>query len=103
MIAVEFDDREFLAGLTQAVADMDVDLRAGAQDRAERIKAGAKARAPKDKGELVASIDVAEGSDEEGWYFEVGTDVDHGTYQEFGTSVVPPHPFMRPSIAENSD
>lgn len=72
-----------------------------AADRAEAIRRSADDRAPKLTGEGAASIAVSGGTDDEGRYIEVGTDVDHMFYQEFGTFDDPPQPFMRPAIEEN--
>lgn len=101
-MAVVVDDRAFQAGLAAALGDFKEEAWAQSGERAQQIKSGAERRAPKLSGEGAASIAVTEGTDEEGRYIEVGTDVEHMFYQEFGTSRMPAHPFMRPSIAENS-
>ena len=100
---IEFDDRDFQKGLAAAFEDFKAEAWKSELARAERIKVAAQARAPRLTGTLAESIAVTEGSDEDGRYIEVGTDDPVGIYQEFGTSVDPARPFMRPSIAENSE
>jgi HK97 gp10 family phage protein len=99
---IEVDDREFLVALDTAVAEYKIQAVDHERERGKRIRDAARRRAPKDKGELVESIEVEEGRDADGPYFDVGTSVAHGTNQEYGTSKMSPHPFIRPSIEENS-
>ena len=105
---ITLDSRAFLNGLAEACADYAQKGYAESVYRAEAIKDAAQARAPRGAtGDLVASIEVTEGSAAAGPYVEVGTRLDYGLYQEFGTCQhaktgkgVPPHPFMRPAIEE---
>jgi HK97 gp10 family phage protein len=84
----------------------------------ERVVSEAKNFAPVDKGQLANGImyktSIKEGgfNDSGGEDAEkkisavpqsgesfVGTAVEHGIYQEFGTKKIAPNPFMRPSLA----
>lgn len=67
--------------------------------RAIRVERMAKRLAPVDTGRLRASI---------AWQIErhhgrlsavVGTNVEYAIYQEFGTSRMAAHPFLRPALA----
>lgn len=64
----------------------------------------AKSNAPVDTGALRQSIrsytTLSTSSDAE---MSVGTDVPYGVHQEFGTSVMPAHPFLRPAIEQTKD
>lgn len=58
----------------------------------------AKQLAPVDTGTLRRSIhhEVSAG----GLEAEIGTDVEYGPHQEYGTSVMPPAPFLGPALDE---
>lgn len=62
---------------------------------AEDIEARAKEEAPVDTGNLRNSIKTESSSD--GLSAAVGTHVEYGIYQEFGTYKMPAHPYMRPA------
>lgn len=100
---IELDDRDFQRGLVDALNDFEKEAWAQERNRAERIQASARRYAPKDTGAGAADVEVTEGTDEEGRFVEVGTDTDYMLDQEFGTSKMPAHPFMRPAIEENVD
>ena len=51
-----------------------------------------------DTGRLRASITHRLGED----YAEVGTNVEYGERLEFGTSRMPPHPFLGPALEQNA-
>ena len=100
---LEIDDQAFISDIQRALADWRDEALKWQRERAERVLEAARRYAPRDTGTLADSIAITEGSDEDGPYVEVGTSLDYGIFQEYGTSVDPPHPFMRPAIAENSD
>ena len=54
-----------------------------------------------DTGRLMGSITHRLGKDNESTYAEVGTNVDYGMYQEFGTSKMKPQPFLTPAFETN--
>lgn len=58
----------------------------------------AKEHAPVDTGNLRRSIthEVIRGQD--GWFVQIGTNVDYAIFQELGTRFHPAHPFLRPAI-----
>ena len=55
--------------------------------------------APVDTGRLRDSITHEVDESEEAVY--VGTNVEYATYQEYGTSKMKPHPFLKPGIMNN--
>lgn len=66
--------------------------------RAIRVERMAKHLAPVDTGRLRASIGWRLEVDTRGLVALVGTDVHYAPYQEFGTSRMPAHPFLRPAL-----
>lgn len=66
--------------------------------RAIRVERLAKRLAPVDTGRLRASINWRIESDRRGLVAIVGTSVDYAPYQEFGTSIMAAHPFLRPAL-----
>lgn len=63
---------------------------------AQRVVAAAQVKAPVDTGALKGSISA----DVDGLSFEVGPTVEHGLYQELGTSEMPPQPYLAPAFDE---
>ena len=64
-----------------------------------QAEAYAKIQAPVDTGRLRNSImHMQQGSDTE----IIATNVEYAPYQEFGTSRIPPHPFIRPAAQNHS-
>ena len=61
----------------------------------------AQLKAPKKTGRLQNSISHAVTASEDSVY--IGTNVEYAAYQEFGTSKIPPHPYLRPAATEHSD
>lgn len=61
-----------------------------------RVAAVAQVKAPVDTGALKNSISA----DIDGLAFEVGPTVEHGLYQELGTSEMPPQPYLGPAFDE---
>ena len=68
----------------------------GIIETALKIKAQAQALSPVQYGELKDSIDI--GTINNKLEIRVGTNVEHGIYQEYGTKNMAAHPFMRPSV-----
>ncbi len=68
------------------------------------VQNDAKRKAPYLTGNLRRSIHI-EPQEEAGErvVVKVGTDVEYAKYQEFGTSTIPPHPYLRPALDENRD
>lgn len=77
---------------TEAPAKARTIMAAGAY----KVAAAAQAKAPVDTGALKASISA----DVDGLAFEVGPTVEHGLYQELGTSEMPPQRFLGPAFDE---
>lgn len=65
-----------------------------------RAQADVAPRAPIDTGRLQNSINWRLQGDSA---VAIGTNVEYAIYQEFGTSKIDPHPYLRPGITENTD
>jgi HK97 gp10 family phage protein len=52
-----------------------------------------------DTGRLRSSITHVLGSDEDGVYVDIGTNVEYGKYLEHGTVYMPPYPFLEPALS----
>lgn len=51
-----------------------------------------------DTGYLRASVDHKVGTDAEGLYADIGTEVDYGLYLEQGTRYMQPRPWLKPAL-----
>lgn len=63
------------------------------------IQRSAKRRAPVDTGNLRNSISTSVF----GLHAEIGPTASYGIYQELGTSVMPPHPYLTPAFDKYRD
>lgn len=70
------------------------------KDIASMARTLARSYAPVDTGLLRSSISIEFGKWAEGIYADIGTDVEYAAFQEFGTSRNPPHPYLRPALAD---
>jgi HK97 gp10 family phage protein len=74
------------------------------QRRAIRVEGRAKMNAsgrpgPRVRtGRLRSSITHQLGRDSRGLYADIGSNVEYAKYLEFGTSRMPPYPFLRPAL-----
>lgn len=68
------------------------------REAAMAVEGDAKRFAPVDTGRLRNSIHYAKSGDLE---YMVGTDVEYGIYQEFGTRYQSGTPFLRPAVEKN--
>ena len=75
------------------------DLRHGMSKAGAIIEKAAKKNAPVKTGNLRASIGREAYPD----HVDVGTNVEYGVYQEFGTYKMKAHPFLYPALVENED
>lgn len=66
--------------------------------RAIRVDRTAKRLAPVDTGRLRSSIAWQLETDARGLHAVVGTNVHYAIHQEFGTSRMAAHPFLRPAL-----
>ena len=80
----------------RVIAEINGKLDRGAINCGERIVAMAKQLAPKDTGELESSISYTYDAGSKTLRINVGAA--YGVYQEYGTYVMAPHPFLRPAI-----
>jgi HK97 gp10 family phage protein len=99
---VDVDARGFTKGLERAVARIKItsteDLTRfglGVQNRAREL-------CPVDTGRLRSSIQSVAGTDRDGPFVEVGTNVNYAMPVEFGTSKAKAQPFLRPALAEEA-
>lgn len=68
--------------------------------QAIKVETAAKRLAPVDTGRLRSSITHQLGSDGEGLYAQVGSDVEYAIFQELGTRYMDAHPYLRPAAAQ---
>lgn len=88
------------AALFQAYADSIVPKVSGAVAQGGMlVETDAKAMAPVDTGLLRGSIT----SVPEGMTCEIGTNVEYGIYQEFGTYKMAAHPYLVPALVNNEE
>jgi HK97 gp10 family phage protein len=93
---------EFFIGLDEAIQALEIHTRRQLQQFGVRVANAAKRYCPSASGRLRGSIGAESGMDAEGFYVDVGTDVEYGPFVEFGTRKMRAQPFMRPALAEAS-
>lgn len=97
---VEVDDRAFLAGFAAAVEGWKVDAIEFTVKTADRVVAIAEVDAPVRTGALKADIKAGPFvRTPTGGFVLITAGTREAFYQEFGTSKMPAHPFMRPALA----
>jgi HK97 gp10 family phage protein len=94
------DDKAFLARLTSAVHQLELDGARGLEAVAIDVVGRAKELTPVDTGRLRASETYEMGADARGPYADVGTNVTYSVYVEFGTVHMAPQPAWRPALLE---
>lgn len=98
---VEVDDKAFVAAVPAEMEAYKVAAREFIEKTAEKVVQVAEQLAPVRTGRLKEDIDahpfVREAN---GGYVQITVKVREGFYQEFGTSVMRAHPFLRPAMAE---
>jgi HK97 gp10 family phage protein len=67
------------------------------------VERDAKINAPVDTGRLRSSITNRLEIEEGQLVGIIGTNVEYAAYQEFGTSVMPAHPFLYPALESNKE
>lgn len=102
-VSVYLDSKKTVAVLsklktigTEAPSTTQSALLAGSQT----VVNSAKAKVRKKTGTLSRSIHAEVNGPEE---VVVGTDVTYAKYQEFGTSKMQGHPYLRPALSENTE
>ncbi len=100
-------DKELMAAFKKlADEDMLEALQKASSAGAELVKAAAKAKAPRDTGALAEGIGISKDlKGKKGVLAEVSTSEEtyYGLFQEYGTSKMPKHPFLRPALDENQN
>ena len=101
-MSVEIDTSELdglAVELTTAAVRITADVESKAlTEVARQMRTDAVNAAPRDTGELAGSIYIRGGLG----YRIVGSDVKQGFFQEHGTSVMPPQPWMYPAAGAAS-
>ena len=88
--------------LKKIQSDFDHKLGAATKAAAKKVEADAKTLAPYKTGTLRRSITTSDPIKSGGdVYCKVGTDVEYGPYQEYGTSRIPAHPYLHPALDAN--
>lgn len=101
MATVETTTGPFLTALGEAFKDFDHDAEVLVVHVGDEVVSLAEGYAPHGAtGVLEGSISATAGRTAEGPYVDVGTSDPVGFYQEFGTSKMRAHPFMRPALAQ---
>lgn len=104
-VRISFVDVEvdgFLEDMANWFSAFEVDGRKGALRLAIEIQNRARQLCPVDTGRLRNSIHFEEGQDAEGYYIDVGTNVEYAAFVEYGTSKMRAQPYLRPAFAEVS-
>lgn len=95
---VDLDDAAFRKGLAQWWRRMEIKSEAELQRVAIRVQNEARKLCPVDTGRLRSSIQHTPGTDAQGPYVDVGTNVEYGPHVEYGTQHSAAQPFMRPAL-----
>lgn len=90
----ECDSGAAAAALEAKIGEMIAKAPKGIAEGAEIVRDNAKAICPVDTGNLRASLE----SKSSGMQATVGTNVEYGIYQEFGTYKMAAQPYLRPSL-----
>lgn len=99
---VDVEADGFLEDMERWYSDFRVDGEAGALRLAIDVQNRARQLCPVDTGRLRSSIHFEEGQDAEGYFIDVGTDVEYAAPVEFGTWKMRAQPYLRPAFAEAS-
>lgn len=91
----------FSASLTRAAAEAQTRSRTVMRKVAYDIQADAQRAAPVDTGFLRSSIGVTFQGNQYVTRFTVAPTADYAGYVEFGTSRMPPRPYMQPALDRN--
>lgn len=98
---IEFDSRDFLAGLERAVKDVRLETEGDLLRFAVRVQNKARRLCPVDTGRLRSSITTSGlERDGRGAFVTIGTNVQYAPYVEFGTRFQRPQPFLRPALLD---
>lgn len=96
-VNVSINDLGVAAMLNSEVEKIKKGLQKGLAAGGKLVEGAAKAKAPFDTGHLRESIT----SQADGSHCDIGTNVEYGIYQEFGTYKMAAHPFLVPALKEN--
>lgn len=92
-------DITYDGGLSDIADRLENDMENIILSAGERVKSSAQSLCPVDTGRLRDSIEVSA----EGNRAVISANTDYAAYVEFGTSKMPPKPFLVPALIENAD
>jgi hypothetical protein len=96
---IEFDATAFMASLQRAVATIKIESEAELWAFALNTQNLARLFCPVDTGRLRSSIQASKGTDAQGAYADIGTNVNSAAFVEFGTRFMAAQPYLRPALA----
>lgn len=96
---MELDGDAFMRSLRTAVEQIKIDTEADLWRFALSVQNLARAIVPVDTGRLRSSIQASKGSDGDGVYADIGTNVYYAAFVEFGTIHMAAQPYLRPALA----
>lgn len=99
-VSCDVDDAAFRRGLQDALDRRAIKSKEGLTRLGLRVQNAARELAPVDTGRLRSSIRMISGEDADGFYVEVGTNVEYAVFVEYGTTRAAAQPFLRPALAE---
>lgn len=95
---IEFDGTAFMASLRRAVEGVKIKSEAELWQFALATQNLARLYCPVDTGRLRSSIQASKGSDAQGPYADIGTNVEYAAFVEFGTVHMAAQPYLRPAL-----
>ncbi len=87
----------------ERLKEISAQLKSGMTKACLLVERDAKINAPVDTGRLRASITNRLDVEENQLVGIVGTNVSYASFQEFGTSKMPAHPFLFPALESNKN
>jgi HK97 gp10 family phage protein len=96
---LDFDAAAFMADLALKLKALEVTTTAALWGLALEVQNLARALAAVDTGRLRSSIQATKGSDGNGPFVDIGTNVEYAIYVEFGTRYMVAQPYLRPALA----
>lgn len=99
-IDINIDAAAFSAELQQQLQQLGLRTERAVLRLAIDTQNRARELCPVDTGRLRASITHVPGRDSNGYYVDVGSNVEYAPFIEFGTIKQPAQPYLRPALAE---
>ena len=96
MFKIDFDSTKIEQALKNKIKQVEQAEQGVVKDLGSIVKKNARKFVPVDEGDLKKSLDMT--LTDNGKVAEIGTTLDYGRYQEYGTRKMPPQPFLRPAL-----